>query len=90
MQHLKDLALVLYVATAYFVSTYFAVLGLAPSLALSAAYFTSMGALVIFELLVLAGQEKEGAPAGCLYFLPAIILAAGIIWWGARLVGLWG
>jgi hypothetical protein len=88
MRHLKELALLVFIATFYFGSVYFAFAALFPTLALQAAFLAAMGAVLIYLILILIERDRS-ILFGLLLLLPIICLTAGAAWWLLRLVGLW-
>ena len=79
----------LLIAITYFLSVFFAVAALTPSLALQAGMIAAILAVAVYMILVLAGQEEHGRPLGILLFAPAIFVTAGAVWWVLRLLGVW-
>jgi hypothetical protein len=88
VRHLKELALLVFIAAFYFGSVYFAVAALFPTLALQAAFLAAMGAVVIYLILILIERDRS-IFFGLLVLLPVTCLTAGVAWWLLRLLGLW-
>jgi len=87
MRHLQDFALALTLTLWYFISVYFAVAALYPSLALHMSFIAALLTLLIFLALVLSERDTPFLLA-LLFVLPTSCVAAGIIWWMLRLFGL--
>ena len=79
----------LLIAILYFLSVYFAVAALAPSMAITLGLIVAFIADIIYLVLVLVGQEEYGKTLGILLFFPVVFVTAGILWWILRLLGLW-
>jgi hypothetical protein len=81
----------LLVASAYFLSFYFAATALVPpASALSLASWVTCMALLALLRLRHMGMDEAGAPLGLLLMLPILCLFVGVIWWVVRWLGLWG
>jgi hypothetical protein len=86
MRHLEEFTLLALIIVLYWISTYFAVLALVPTLAGRAA-FTVAIAMTIVALGLIVTRQDEGR----LMFLwgagPVILMAAGIAFWISWLIG---
>ncbi len=89
MRHLKEFALILIIALAWFAGVFFAVAALSPGLAYPVALLVTVGAMGAYIFLSITGSDREGLPVGLLLLFPFVCLVAGILWWILRLVGLW-
>ncbi|MFN8494623.1 MAG: hypothetical protein U0350_43885 [Caldilineaceae bacterium] len=85
MRSLRILLLALF----YFVSVFFAVAALAPTLAVPVAWFAVLLAMLAYLLLDAVQTEQAGILLAFLLVLPFSCLFAGIIWWVMRGLGLW-
>jgi len=88
-QFLEDLTIIISLAAGYFVTVYFAVSALVPSLAYPAALVAVIIVLSIYRFLELTQSHRAGAPLGLLLFFPVICGMVGAIWWAMRWVGVW-
>lgn len=88
MRHLQDFALAAALAAIYFVSVYFAIAALYLPWALPAGLIAAMLALLIYLVLVLTERDTAFVVA-LLFALSTSCIAAGMIWWVLRLLGLW-
>ena len=88
-KHLAAIGEILYVAGAYFTTVWFAAAAVVPSLALQCAFGAAFLALGCYLVLVLTERADEGMLSGLLLTFPVIIAFLGVVWWTARLVGLW-
>lgn len=88
-QHLKEFGDVLYITLAYFISVYFAVSALWPSLAIHFAFAAAALALLGYLFLVIINQTEEGSLLGLCALSPFTILLIGVLWWLLRFAGLW-
>jgi hypothetical protein len=89
VKYLQEFSLIALLALFYFVSVYFAVAALVPTVALQAALVAVIVAMVGYRLLVMTGNDKPGLPVALLILLPTSCIAAGVIWWIIRLLGFW-
>ncbi len=80
---------IIVIAAFYFGSVYFAVSALDPLLAAPIAWLAVLLAMLTYLFFDAVQKEEVGLPYGLLYLLPFICLAAGIIWWVMRLLGVW-
>lgn len=80
---------ILLLALFYFVSVFFAVAALAPTLAVPVAWFAVLLAMLAYLLLDAVQTEQAGILLAFLLVLPFSCLFAGIIWWVMRGLGLW-
>lgn len=80
---------ILLLAIFYFVSVYFAIAALVPTLAVTAAWFAVLLAMLTYLLLDAIQTERTGILWAFLLVLPFSCLFAGVVWWLMRGVGLW-
>lgn len=80
---------ILLTAGFYFSGVYFAVAALEPTLAWPAAWFAVLLAMLVYLFLDAMGRSETGKAAALFYALPFACVAAGLIWWLLRLLGVW-
>lgn len=79
----------LLIAGFYFISVFFAVTALEPTLAVPFAWFAVLLAMLVYLLVDTIGMEKAGLLLAMLIALPFSCLVAGLVWWLMRWTGLW-
>lgn len=89
MNALIDISAIILLAVIYVAAVYFAVAALAPALAYPAGLLAAMVAVLVYILLVILRHEERGLPVALLFLMPIVCVAAGVLWWLLRLLGLW-
>lgn len=91
MNRLRFLARTLAIALVYFLLTVFAVSAIAPEYAIEAGLVGVILAMLFYAMLVYTGTDEEGPALGLLALAgPAACGLIGVLWWIAKLFGLWG
>jgi hypothetical protein len=88
MRHLRRFSQLVLLAAWYFAAVYFAVVALYPTrLALQAGFIAAGLALAAYTLLVITERDTDFLMA-MLAILPTSCVAAGVMWWILRSLGL--
>lgn len=90
MRSLRELVVPLLLAAGYFSVVSFATAAFFPALAWRVGFIAAFVAVAVYFVLVLIEREEEGMLAILLHLaIPALCLAAGVIWWVMKLTGFW-
>jgi hypothetical protein len=82
----QEILLITSLAILWFAATLFSIYPLVPGLAFPSPLVAFVGVMIVYQILDVTDYLSVGAII-TIFLIPLICIAAGVVWWGIRLLG---